>query len=364
MAKIDPQSLVLPQQTLRDAVNSLERTGLGIALVVAEEDQKLIGVITDGDIRRCFARQLSLETDIQNFLNNFQERTSHRQPFTLPENSDNLVISQQMRDLRLSHIPLTNEMGQPAALILRGEIVKQEEPPLRAVVMAGGRGIRLDSLTQTTPKPMLHVGDTPLLERIITQLSDAGVRDIAISVHYKKEQIIRHFVNGEKWGVRIHYLHETFPRGTAGCLSQVSPYGSPILLLNGDILTNINFNEMYNFHHQHNAKITVGITTFEQTVPYGVVEIDGIDVGALTEKPTKRHFISSGIYIIDPSLCALIPDDRKFDITDLIQMMLERGERVIAFHMHEYWNDIGRIEDYDKANADVINLATHKGYAA
>jgi NDP-sugar pyrophosphorylase family protein len=219
--------------------------------------------------------------------------------------------------------------------------------------MAGGFGKRLGPLTEKTPKPMLPVGDRPLLERTIQQLRRSGIRDVSLTTHYLRDNIEQHFGRGEAFGVNLSYLKEDHPLGTAGGLKLLKKVEGPLLVMNGDILTGVSFQEMLAYHRQYHAEMTVGVRTYEVSVPFGVVECEDIRVTRMHEKPLLRFFVNAGIYLIESSVFEWIPEGQRFDMTDLIQKLLETGRSVVSFPIVEYWLDVGRPEDYRQAQEDV-----------
>jgi NDP-sugar pyrophosphorylase family protein len=212
--------------------------------------------------------------------------------------------------------------------------------------------MRLRPLTQDVPKPMLQVGDRPLLELIVDQLRAAGIRRVNMATHYKGEIIAQHFGNGHGFGVEIVYVTEDQPLGTAGALTLVEASDDPILVINGDILTRLDVRSMLEFHREHDADMTVAVKLHEFQLPYGVVEIKGSDIVGISEKPKIQHFINAGVYLLRSSLCKAIPTNQSYDMPDLIQQVLRDGGRVVSFPVHEYWLDIGQVDDYAKAKND------------
>ena len=221
--------------------------------------------------------------------------------------------------------------------------------------MAGGLGTRLRPLTDDLPKPMLRVGDRPLLELIIEQLHEAGIRRVNVATHYRGEVIAEHFGDGRRFGVEIQYVQEDEPLGTAGALSQLGKSKEPLLVINGDILTRVNIRAMLNFHREHQADMTVGVRQHELQIPYGVVETDGVKIISISEKPTMKHLMNAGIYVLNPEVCQLIPEHQYYDMSHLLGRLVGENRRVISFLVHEYWLDIGEIEDYQRAVTDIVS---------
>lgn len=221
--------------------------------------------------------------------------------------------------------------------------------------MAGGYGTRLRPLTDDLPKPMLPVGTKPLLELIVEQLRVAGIRQVNVATHYRGEVITDHFKDGQDFGVEIRYVKEDQPLGTAGALSLLEESDEPLLVMNGDILTRVDFRAMLNFHREHNAELTVGVRQYEFRVPYGVVNTNGVDVTGISEKPVVRQFINAGIYLLNPLVRRVIPNGRPYDIPELIENLLKEKRCVVCFPIREYWLDIGKSDQYDQAKADMAS---------
>ena len=208
-------------------------------------------------------------------------------------------------------------------------------------------------LTENVPKPMLPVGERPMLERTIDQLREAGISEVHLTTHYLPDTIVDHFGDGEAFGVRISYATEDEPMGTAGGVRLIPRPTGPFLVINGDILTRVSYQKMLRFHRKHGATLTVGVRTYEVEVPFGVVECDDARVIDLTEKPRIRHLVNAGIYLLEPGAWDFIPGGRRFDMTDLIRRLLDEGQVVVGYPIIEYWQDVGRHEDYDRAQEDV-----------
>jgi NDP-sugar pyrophosphorylase family protein len=215
--------------------------------------------------------------------------------------------------------------------------------------MAGGKGTRLHPLTKDTPKPMLRVGDKPLMEIILGQLKEAGIRKVHVSTHHRADKITRHFGDGRGFGVDLSYINEESPLGTAGALGLLDEADETTLVMNGDVLTEVDFRAMLRYHREQRAELTVAVRQYEVKVPYGIVECDGPMVRTLTEKPTMEFFVSAGIYLIEPSVRRLFKRGERRDMTELIEALLAAGRPVASFPIREYWLDIGQHEDYRQA---------------
>jgi NDP-sugar pyrophosphorylase family protein len=225
--------------------------------------------------------------------------------------------------------------------------------------MAGGFGTRLRPLTDEKPKPLLNVGNRPILETIISRFIDAGFHNFYISTHYKAEMIRDHFGDGSNWSVTIEYLHEDNPLGTAGSIGLLPDniIKLPIVMMNGDLLTKVNFEHLLNFHNEHGGLATMCIREYDFQVPYGVVDIENQYVTSIKEKPTHKFFVNAGIYILEPKIINYIDGNSYIDMPNFFETQIEKGEKISVFPIHEYWLDIGRIEEYEKANKEIIDIS-------
>jgi dTDP-glucose pyrophosphorylase len=345
--------LIRENASLRTAMMCIDRGAKGIALVV-DEQRRLNATLTDGDLRRAVLAGLDLDLPVATLVESLRRQGKLR-PITLPIDSTKDRIIGEMKAGSIRQIPLVDENGRVRDLAVLDELVDEPPPPVHAVVMAGGYGKRLMPLTADIPKPMLPVGDQPIIERLVHQLKRAGISKVDISTHYKAEQIAAHLGNGEAFGIDLRYVSEEQPLGTAGGLSLVSG-DDPLLVINGDILTALDFRAFLDFHFEHRAEMTVAVREYGFNVPYGVVETDGVKVTAVTEKPTVKFFVNAGIYLVSPSARHLVPSRRRFDMPQLIDIVLKSGGSVISFPVWEYWLDIGRHEDYERAQEDVQGL--------
>ncbi|HET7565276.1 MAG TPA: nucleotidyltransferase family protein [Gemmatimonadaceae bacterium] len=341
------QTLIAPRTPIADALRRLNDAGTGI-LLMAGEDRKLTGVISDGDIRRHLLAGGSLDEPCSAIATRAPLVASPR--YTRAEV---LYLMDRARDYTVDHLPVVTDDGVIVGLVLRRDLVNVDGPGVSAVIMAGGSGTRLRPLTEHTPKPMLPLGDRPLLERTVERLRDAGIRRVRVTTHYLAEHITSHFGDGRAFGVDMQYIAEDRPLGTAGSLKRLPPSDETMLVMNGDILTTVDFHDMLAHHRKHRADATIGARRYDMQVPYGVLECAGIQVRALREKPVHRALVNAGIYLLEPSALAYVPDGERFDMTDLIQRLLDAGRRVVSFLIVEYWLDIGQHADYQRAQDDV-----------
>jgi dTDP-glucose pyrophosphorylase len=341
--------LVSPQSSIREVMSCIDNNASGIAFVV-DQERHLISTLSDGDIRRAILNGVQLDVCVEQLLG---EKVPPRAvPVTVPQGTADVAILEKMNALSIRQIPLVDSDGRILDVAFLSELVKEYELPLRAVVMAGGYGSRLRPLTDNTPKPMLPIGGRPLLQRTIEQLKKSGVQRVDLTTHYKSEVITDHFGDGHEFGIRIEYIHEDIPLGTAGALRDVPAWKEPLLVINGDIVTEVNFRSLLDYHREHEAILTVGVRPYQMQVPYGVVQCQGAAITGISEKPKMNFFVNAGIYLLDPRAHEYIPSGRRFDMTDLIQTLIEKGCTVASFPIIEYWLDVGSPVDYEQAQRD------------
>jgi len=333
-----------------EAVAQMDKSRLGIVLVI-DEEQQLVGTVTDGDVRRAVLADVDLAQPVAVLLE--RKAAQYAKPITAPVTADRAHWLALLKEHRILHLPLLDDAGRVVGLSTLDEFVPDALAPPRAVIMAGGAGTRLRPLTDDTPKPMLPVGDRPLMEIMIEQLRQSGVRRVDVTAHHKLGKIVEHFGDGAAFGVEMGYVTEDLPLGTAGGLGLMAPPAETTLVINGDILTQVDFRAMLAYHREHHAELTVAVGQYDLQVPYGVVECDGAAVQRLTEKPRMRFFVNAGIYLLEPSVYGLIPKRRRFDMTDLIAELLAQQRVVVSFPIREYWLDIGQPADYEEAQEHV-----------
>ena len=344
------------EASIHEAVACMDESTLGIVVAVSE-GRKLEGTITDGDVRRIMLANIDQAESIRTVLKR-KEGMLYERPITGRAGADLNSYLRLLREHNLLHLPIVDESGVVVGLVTLDEFVPPEPLPLQAVIMAGGEGKRLRPLTEDTPKPMLRLGDRPLLEIMIEQLKNAGVGRVHVAMHHKPEKITEHFGDGQGFGVDITYVSEERPLGTAGALGLMDEPDETMLVVNGDILTDIDFRAMLSFHREHAAELTVAVRQYDIQLPYGVVECDGASVRGLTEKPVAKYFVNAGIYLLEPAVYRYLPKAERFDMTELIQSLLGAGRPVSSFPVREYWLDIGQLEDYEKAKGRVEERGT------
>ena len=347
------QLFVRPEQVLREAIQIIDKNAKGIALVV-DPEQHLLGTISDGDVRRAMLAVLDLETPVSALLAR-KINTKYPKPVTALKGTGREELFGLMQQYALRQIPILDDDGRVIDLVMLNDLVPSEGLPLQAVIMAGGLGTRLRPLTEDLPKPMLSVGGRPLMERILKQLQQVGIRQVHVATHYKPEKIIEHFGNGHAFGVSLNYVNEDHPLGTGGALGLLPKPEQPLIVINGDILTQVDFRAMLSFHQDLHAEMTVAVRRYDVQMPYGVIECDGSFVRQLKEKPQIGFLVNAGIYLLEPSVYDLIPRGKHFNMTDLIQWLLDSHRIVVSFPIVEYWLDIGKNADYIQAQEDVIN---------
>jgi dTDP-glucose pyrophosphorylase len=347
VAKRLEHAIVSPATPISDALARLDRAGTGV-LLLAEPDRRLFGVVTDGDVRRAILSGESLDRPCT--------AIASRHPLVAtPQMTEveTLHMMDHAREYVINHLPVIDAEGTIVGLVLRSDLTTIDHNAMSAVIMAGGFGTRLRPFTENVPKPMLPVGDKPLLELTVEKLRRSGIKRVNVTTHYLAEQISDHFGDGRAFGVEMEYVPEDRPLGTAGALRLMEPPDGPLLVLNGDILTSVDYQAMLAFHREHRASVTVGVRKYELQVPYGVIETDDALVRTLREKPLQRFLVNAGIYLLEPPVMRFIPEGRRFDMTDLIQVLIQEGCRVASFPIVEYWLDIGQVADYQQAQDDV-----------
>lgn len=336
--------LLSSTSTVRRALEVIDSGAMKIALVV-DAGQKLMGTISDGDIRRAILKGVGLDSTIEGFYNT--------RPTTCGINDSREKILQLATAKMIYQIPVLDKEGRIVGLAEIDEMLQLAGRSNKVVLMAGGLGTRLSPLTDSNPKPMLHVGKKPILETIIENFAKCGYQNIVLSVSYKSHVIEQYFGDGSAFGVKISYVHETKRMGTAGALSLLrDQLSEPFFVMNADILTNVNFQHLNDYHESHNAMATMAVREYDFQVPYGVVSISNSQITSIEEKPIHKFYVSGGIYMLNPESLEFIPSDQFFDMPSLFESMIARGANILSFPIREYWLDIGRMSDYEKANSE------------
>lgn len=343
--------LLTVESRIQDAVACIDRgEGIGIALLVDDRGQ-LVNTITDGDVRRGILAGLRPEEPVAALLR-IKSRSPIPKPVTASVGSGRDALLALMREKCVRQIPLIDSNGMVEDVAVLDDLLPEVGRTFEALIMAGGLGTRLRPLTEDTPKPMLRVGERPLMEVIIARLREAGVRRVHIATHFRAEKIIDHFRDGKAFGVDIDYLNEATPLGTGGALSLLSAPENPLLVMNGDILTEVDLGAMYLCHQDHRADMTVAVRRYEMKVPYGVLDCEGDRIVRVREKPVADFLINAGIYLLERTMYEHVAPRSAFNMTDLIALAVRSGKTVVSFPIREYWLDIGQTADYQKAQDD------------
>jgi dTDP-glucose pyrophosphorylase len=323
-------------------VESLNKSGVQIVIIL-DKNEKFIGTITDGDIRRAILNGSTIDNSISSLVN--------RSSLTVDHKITREQILSIMQEKRIHQIPMVDSSGTVTGLHLWDQISQPSKIHNTVVIMAGGKGLRLKPLTEKTPKPMILVNNQPMLENIILRAKSQGFNNFVITINYLGEQIKTYFEDGKKFGVNISYIEENQPLGTAGGLKQLEKtHQFPFIVSNGDVLTDTSFLGLLNFHNAYNHDFTIAVKTHEWTNPFGVVKTEGTKVVSYIEKPINCVTINAGIYCLNPKVLNLMESDEYLDMSNFIQKCLESGLSVGAFALYEKWQDIGQKEDLDKAN--------------
>lgn len=336
--------VISPSTTLRDAIACIDGSGLQLALVL-DSYGRLSGVLSDGDVRRAILRGCDLSQPTSEVMN--------RHPTTALATTTSTELLAIMRRKVLHHIPLLNTDLVVVGLATLDALTGVLERPNWVVLMAGGIGSRLMPLTENCPKPMLRIGGKPILESILDSFIEQGFRHFYFSVNYMAHAVRDYFGDGSQWGVSIRYLHEDRRLGTAGALSLLPELPQfPLIVMNGDVLTRARFDNMLNFHTEHGAVGTMAVREYDFQVPYGVVQLNGSSIASIEEKPVHRFFVSAGIYALSPEAVHQIPNEAFFDMPTLFERLLAAGHTTSAYPLREYWMDIGRHEEFERAQRE------------
>lgn len=340
--------IILHDEPVREALKKLDVLAYDAILFIVDENKKLIGSLTDGDLRRGFIRGLGFETSILKFV--------QPNPAYIKEDEYAVDKLEEYRKRNFKIVPILNDKNQIVDIVnfrTRSTII-----PVDALLMAGGEGKRLRPLTDYTPKPLLKVGGKPIIEYNIERLTHVGVKEIYLSINYLGEQLEAYFGNGKNKNLNIRYVKESKPLGTIGSILLVENFfHDDILVMNSDLLTNIDFADFYRTYKAANADMAVAATTYSVDIPYAVLETDAeYQVRSLKEKPRYTYFSNAGIYLLKKKTLELIPKDSFFDITDLMERILEMDQKLITYQINGYWLDIGKHEDFEKAQEDIKHI--------
>lgn len=341
--------LLKPTDSLQQAIKTINEGSLRIAMVVSP-DKTLLGTITDGDIRRALLNYMKMESPVSEIM--------HQKPTTARENDSQAHLLSLMKSKGLLHIPILNAEKQLIGIETIHHLIESPQYNNPVLLMAGGFGTRLHPLTKDTPKPLLKVGRKPILETILQQFISAGFKNFYISTYYKAEMIRDYFGDGSQWDISIQYTEEEKPMGTAGALGLLphSSINDSLIVMNGDILTKVNFENLLSFHQQQGSIATMCVREYEYQVPYGIIETHNQRITKIAEKPIYNYFVNAGIYVLEPELLKQVKDYDYLDMPSLIEQQLRCEKQVSSFPIYEYWLDIGRMEEFTQAQQDVLRM--------
>jgi len=335
---------ITENRSIMDVLKIIDSSSKQIALVV-DNSNRLLGTVSDGDIRRAILRNIPLDSPVREIY--------FKSPTVANINDSKESIINICTSKKIHQIPVVDNNGNLIGLEILDELFSKKNKKNRVVLMVGGLGTRLRPLTDTVPKPMLPVGGKPILQTIIEKFVSYGFVDITLCVGYKSMVIQDFFKNGSQFGAKIEYILEDQRMGTAGALSLLTENPKePFFVMNGDLLTNVNFEHLLNYHLDNNATATMCVREYDFQVPYGVVSVDNGKIKSIDEKPIKKFFVSAGIYMLNAESIQYIPNNKFYDMPTLFEKLISLNKEVVSFPLREYWLDIGRVEEYDKANRE------------
>ncbi len=330
--------------TLLDGLNKLNEGVQKIVLAV-DDHNRLIGVLCDGDFRRALVRGATLQSPLEDALN--------KNPISIGENTSEVLIRRLFKDhAGVYRIPILDRERRVLGMRYFEELSEIPDRSNRVVIMAGGQGLRLRPLTESTPKPMLPVGGRPMLETLVERCVDAGYKNFTLSVNYLAEVVEKHFGDGARWGVKIDYVRESKRLGTAGAVAMLGNLENDVVVMNGDLLTTLDFGALLDFHLDHQAAGTMCVKKYDIEIPYGVVQEELGVIASLEEKPVQTFNVNAGIYCLSPAALKLIPTDEFFDMPSLFRRLIDTHQKTIVYPIHDYWMDVGKIQDYNQAVED------------
>jgi dTDP-glucose pyrophosphorylase len=336
-----------PSATIDEVMRAIDDSRRQIVLIV--DDGILIGTVTDGDVRRGILNGLRLNSSVLKVMNN--------RPIVSSAGASTLSVQQQMRQHSVAQIPLVDTEGRLIALAVRDELPDVEKRRTQVVLMAGGLGMRLRPLTETLPKPMLPINGKPVLENIIKCFQNQGFNNFTLSINYLGDIIRDHFGDGSDIGANIEYIDENQRMGTSGALSLMAKRPkSSFVVMNGDIITTTAFGALMDFHNNSKSVITMCAREFTMQVPYGVLNTDGSRLVSMEEKPLTKHLVNAGIYVLSPLIFEYLKDREALDMPSLIERVKNAGHKVSIYSINEYWLDIGRIEDLNRARSEFARI--------
>lgn len=338
--------LVAAETPIVEAIKVLDKGALRIALIV-DDEQKLIGTLTDGDIRRALISHVSMEQPVARIMCSTprvaKSGWSRKRTLSLMESAD------------LLQLPIVDNQDRVVGLETLHSLLEKRVVDNPVFLMAGGFGTRLKPLTNACPKPMLKIGEKPILELILESFIEAGFHRFFISTHYLPQMIRDYFGDGSHWGISIQYIHEEQPLGTGGALGllPLDEIDQPMIMMNGDLLTTPNYLGLLDFHKEQGCTATMCVREFEYKIPYGVIQSDGTHVQSMVEKPSHKCFINAGMYVVSPELVKTVKAGARIDMPSVLESAIAQGHKVAMFPLHEYWLDVGQMNDFREAQ-DVV----------
>ncbi|MDY0133125.1 MAG: nucleotidyltransferase family protein [Desulforegulaceae bacterium] len=341
---------VKPDDSIKKVVDIIDKSALQIALVT-DNNGRLLGTVTDGDIRRGLLKGIGLDGKIKEVAN--------KNPHTATSKMNEFAVKSLMKRFGIKQIPIVGKDLEIIDLIVSKEFLGQNLKENPVVIMAGGLGTRLRPLTNDCPKPLLKIGGKPILEIILDNFISEGFESFYFSINYKGQMIKDYFEDGSNWGVSINYIEEDKKLGTAGSLSLLNEtFDNPMIVMNGDLLTKVNFSQLLDFHKENNHTATMCVRNYEMQIPYGVVNIDGSTLNSIEEKPVHKFFVNAGIYVLNHDVKDIIPENDYYDMTDLFREIVGKKMKTGVFPIKEYWVDIGRLQDFETANFEYAQIFT------
>ncbi|AQS38855.1 CBS domain-containing protein [Shewanella psychrophila] len=341
---------IQPETSIQNALQVIDDNAIRIALVI-NKYRELLGIVSDGDIRRGILKGISLDAAVSGVMN--------INPFTCESGTDKQTLIEEMNKRDILSVPIISKGKVVGLSSLHDELTDSPIYKNPVFIMAGGFGTRLKPLTDNCPKPMLKIGNKPILETVVRSFIKAGFSNFYISTHYMPEQIREHFKDGSQLGVNITYVHEYSPLGTGGALGLLPedlPQSLPLIMINGDVLTKVDFQRLLEFHVENDADATMCVREYDYQIPYGVVNGEGNKITSMVEKPIQRFFVNAGIYVLSPRVILSVPKNQRIDMPTLLEKHMVERDNILMFPIHEYWLDIGRMDDFNRAQADIHAL--------
>jgi dTDP-glucose pyrophosphorylase len=342
-------ALIGPAQKVVDALSVIDRE-LTRAAFVVDDRQRLIGLVTDGDIRRGLLAGIGLDDEVKSVMN--------ASPLTCSDTDSDIAVRRLMEAKDFLHMPILDDQGRLVNVLSMQEQLDQKRYENPVFLMAGGFGSRLHPLTANCPKPLLRIGQKPIMETILDSFIDAGFYRFYISTHYLSDMVKEYFGDGSRWGVEIQYTHEESPLGTGGALGLLPSDlpAEPMIMMNGDILTKVNFERLLDYHQESEADATICVRQHEYQVPYGVIQANDLEVQSIDEKPVSRYYVNAGIYVLNPEVFRQVKAGQVIDMPNLLNSQIEQQLKIMMYPLDEYWLDVGRMSEFEQAQQDIAGL--------